>query len=199
MPPIRRRGAVRRLLIMSDEKKRKANWAAVKTALAALDRDAVLGLVRDLYKLSETNKDLLHARLRLGDDPIEKYKRVIDQCMYPNADRGHPIQIAKAKKAIAEYRRAVGDVRGQVDLMLYFVERGNQFTMDYGDIDGPFYDSLVSMYEQAAEAVLDLPRGEREPFQKRLYDLLDASDGTGYGYHDALCDVYASTIMENDA
>jgi hypothetical protein len=184
---------------MSDESQRKPSWAAVKRAFSALDQNAVLQLVQELYELSSTNKDLFHARLHLGGDPIQKYRQIIDKCMYPNADRGHPIQIAKAKKAIGEYRKAVGDPRGQIDLMLHFVERGNQFTLDYGDINGPFYDSLISMYEQAAEAVLDLPDGERQPFRKRLEDLLDASDGMGWGYHDSLCDIYAGTILENDA
>jgi hypothetical protein len=184
---------------MSRREEPKSNWLTVKTAIVDLDRDALLVLIRDLYDLSQSNKHFVHARLRLGKDPVSQYKKIIAECMCPDADRNHPVQISRAKKAISEYRKAASDVRGEIDLMIHFVECGNQFTLDYGDIDAQFYDSLLGMYARAVEAVLKLPESQQELFRKRLWELTESSDGIGWGYHDGLCDEYYSAFPDRDA
>lgn len=179
---------------MSRKEEPRSNWSAVKTAVLDLNRDALLVLIRDLYDLSQSNKHFVDARLRLGQDPLSPYKKIVAECMGPDAVRNHPVQISKAKIAISEYRKAASDVLAEIDLTIHFVECGNQFTLDYGDMDGPFYDSLLGMYARAVEAVVKLPEPQQEPFRKRLWELTESSDGIGWGYHDGLCDEYYSAF-----
>jgi hypothetical protein len=175
---------------MSDKEQLKTSWSAVKTAMENFHRDALMALIRDLYGLSPSNKHFVHARFGLGQDPLAEYKKIVSDCMYPDVYRNHPVQIAKAKKAVSEYRKAAGDIRGEIDLMIHFVERGNQFTLDYGDIDENFYDSLLSMYSRAVKAVIELPESEQESFRERLWELTESSNKIGWGYHDRLCEEY---------
>jgi hypothetical protein len=184
---------------MSPPGQKKSNWSSVKAAVSELSPNELLSLLRDLYELSPTNKQFVDSRLRLGKDQVAPYKKIVAEYMYPNADENHPVQISKAKKAISEYRKAAGDTYGEIDLMIHFVECGNQFTLEYGDINGPFYDALVSMYAKAVEAVAGLPEPDAEPFRKRLWELTKSSDGIGWGYHDGLCDEYYSAFPEEDA
>jgi len=184
---------------MARKEQPKSTWSAVKSTVLKLDRDALMALIRDLYDLSPSNRQYVDARLRLGQDSLIEYKQTVAECMYPDAERNRPVQISKAKKAISEYRKATHDVRGEIDLMIHFVECGNQFTLEYGDIDGPFYDSLLSMYGRAVETVVKLPESQQEPFRKRLLELTKSSDGIGWGYHDGLCDEYYSAFPETDA
>ena len=74
--------------------------------------------------------------------------------------------------------------------MIYYVECGNKFTLDYGDINEAFYDSLIEMYEKAVKAVCKLPKNKKEFFRKRLEKIMISADGIGWGYYDDLCHFY---------
>jgi len=183
---------------MAREKQKKANWSSVKSAIQELEQDEVLDLLRDLYALSPSTKQFFHARLKLGEDRLAPYKKTIQQCMCPDVLRNHSVEISKAKKVIAEFRKASEDVVGEIELMIHFVECGSQFTILYGDIDGPFYDSLLRMYGNAAAAVAGLSEPDRETFRKRLLEIAESCNGIGWGYGDGLWDEYYSAFQDDD-
>jgi hypothetical protein len=61
----------------------------------------------------------------------------------------HKIQlqdIGRSEDAIDRYSKAIDDVKGGTELMIFFVECGNNFTLGYGDIDDDFYDSVLLIY-----------------------------------------------------
>lgn len=184
---------------MPSNKKPKVNWSSVKSALSGFERESLLALIRDLHAFSPGNRQFLHARLKLEQDPVAERKELIAECMSPDVYRNQPVQISKAKKAISDYRRATGDVVGEIDLMTHFVECGNQFTLEFGDIDEPFYDALVGMYVRAVTAILQLPGLQQEPLRKRLLDVARSSEGIGWGYHDGLCDAYYSAFPATES
>ncbi len=51
---------------MTTSNKKKPTWTDLKRALADLDRDALLGLVHDLYAVGKENKAFLHTRFGLA-------------------------------------------------------------------------------------------------------------------------------------
>jgi hypothetical protein len=61
------------------------------------------------------NRDFLHAHFSIGDDPIAPYKKVIEECMFPDGMKNKPIQISTAKKAISEDSKALGDAKGEAE------------------------------------------------------------------------------------
>jgi hypothetical protein len=174
----------------------KPRWPAVRSAISGFDRAALLELIRDLYGLTESNQRFVDARLGLWRAPLAHYKEVVAECMYPDVFRKRPIQISKAKKAISEYRKAARNARGEIELMVHFVECGNSFTLEYGDIDEGFYAALVHMYAKAIKAIKDLPDPEQPAFRDRLWELAKSADGIGWGYYDGLCDAFFSAFPE---
>jgi hypothetical protein len=168
----------------------KPKWSAVKPGVAGLDHKGLVGLVADLYALSKDNRDFLHARFDPAGDPLAPYKAIIDECMYPDVMRNRPIQVAKAKRAISAYSKAAGTPPGEAELMTFFVECRNRFTVDYGDIDEGFYDALLRMFGRAVQRVLELPEPEREALRVRLESVVESGSGIGWGYGDGLCDEY---------
>jgi len=155
-----------------------------------MEQRQLVQLIGDLYRLSKENKDFLHTRFSIGDDPLKPYKKIIDECMYPDVMSNNPIRIQKAKRAISNYSKAIGDKRGEAELMTCFVESGNAFTVDLGDIDAGFYDALIRMYDRAIEKILKLPEEEQNTFRERMKRIMDSSDGIGWGYHDDICELY---------
>ena len=186
---------------MAKSRKAKSDhpsWSNVKGAVANLDYRQLVNLVADLYRFSKENQDFLHARFSVVDDPLAPFKQTIDECMYPDVFKNKPVQISKAKKALASYSKAVGDPLGEAELMTFFVECGNSFTVDLGDIGEEFYDALNRMYRRAIEKVLSLPEGQRDEFKERLKAIMTSSANIGWGYHDALRDDYYTAFVKDE-
>lgn len=93
-------------------KKSAPSWSDVKTKLADFDRAGLLGLVQDLYAASKDNQVFLHARFALGDGVLKPYKATIDRWLWPDLFKNQDTSVAKAKKAISDYKKAIGQPEG---------------------------------------------------------------------------------------
>jgi len=169
-------------------------WREVRAVLATRSSAQLLDLARDLYHLSQENRDFLNARCLATKNRLDPYKEAIDEAIYPDIYSNKPIRISAAKKAISQYTKATKDQAGTLELMVYFVERGNQCTVDYGDIDEGFYSSLESMFGRILEALRHAGPEVVGRVLPRLVAIRDAAAGIGWGYHDFLCDALATAF-----
>ena len=174
----------------------RASFSPIKKALAKHDRQALVALVGELYALSAQNRDFLDARFAESDSALQRYKKIIHHALYPDVMSSDPVSFRDAKKAIADYRKALGEASGVAELIVYAVECGNQFTCDFGDIDGPFYDSLIRMFDSAAKVVSALEPEVAEPFIARLGTIVKRASGTGWGYFDSIADIFAESFPD---
>ena len=170
---------------MTTKKTPKASptWNDVKTKLTDFDRAGLLGLVQDLYAASKENKVFLHARFGLGDDSLQPYKHAITQWINPSDDR-KPQSIAKAKKAISDYKKALGQPEGLAELTVFYCEEVFNFLAACGMDDEGFYDALVRMFEQALSYVLAFPKAQQAAFLVRLYRVRQQGENVGWGVGD---------------
>lgn len=176
----------------------RQTWTTVKSAAGKLARDELLGLVGELYRLSKQNQAFLHARFADAEAAMEDYKKIIAACLYPDVLLDRPLQVAKAKMAVADFCKAVADPVAHVDLMLFFVEQGNAFTVDYGDIDPGFCNTLLAMGRSAVQTICSLPKELQEPFRERLAEIVSSSSGIGWGYHDEMAEIYSAAFPDGD-
>ncbi|TET86787.1 MAG: hypothetical protein E3J46_07360, partial [Desulfobacteraceae bacterium] len=153
---------------MARKKKKAPSWIDVKRNITGLKKDHLYNLIRDLYRLSENNKEFFHTRFSLSKDPLEFYKRIIQDAIHPYLEDNETLDIGRAEDAIERYSKAIDDVKGETELMVFFVECGNNFTLSYGDIDDKFYDSVLLMYEKAIQNVTELSPKEQKVFKERL-------------------------------
>lgn len=170
----------------------------MRAVLAAQGSPQLLELVRDLYRLSQENRDFLNARFLVSENRLERYRKAIDDAIYPNVYQNKPVRISVAKKVISQYSKATGDQAGALELMVYFVERGNQFTVDFGDIDEGFYSSLESMVGRVLATLKSSAPEMIDRYVPRLVAIRDSASGIGWGYHDYLCDALAEILPEED-
>jgi len=174
----------------------KQTWSSVKAAVAKLSQEELLSLVAELYRLSKANQNFLQARFANAEAAMVDCKKIIAECLYPDVLRDRPLQVAKAKKAVGDFCSAVADPIAHADLMLFFVEQGNAFTVEYGDIDAGFYNALLTMARRAVQAIGSLQKELQEPFRERLAEVVRSSSGIGWGYHDDLADIYAAAFPD---
>jgi hypothetical protein len=195
----RRKSAGKGAMAESTEKRAtrtKPGWSDVKARLASFNRAELLALVQSLYAASRDNQAFLHARLDLGSDPIAPYKETISRWVHPDVYKGQDYSISKAKKAISDYKKAIGGPDGMAELTVHFCEEAIAFANAYGLDDESFYDALVRMFRQAVTHALALPEAGRELFLERLGKVMAVGQDMGWGVGDAFADTWAEAGLD---
>jgi hypothetical protein len=178
-------------------KKSKATWVDVKTKLASFDRAALLGLIQNLYASDQGNRAFLHARFGLGEDPLFLYKSTIDRWLWPDAFRGQQTSVSKAKEAIAQYQKAIGDSVGTAELLVFYCERAAGFCQEVDHRDTAYLDSLLRTFNQALKATDKLRGKVRNGLLARLDRVRTTGHHLGYGVGDEM-DVLFSELTSKD-
>ncbi len=170
----------------------KASWSDVKAKLADHDRAGLLSLVQDLYAASKDNQAFLHARLRLGGDLLKPYKATLARWLWPDMFKNQDTSVAKAKKAIADYKKAVGRVDELAELMVFYCEQASGFSCDVGQQDEGYFDAPVRMFEQAVKVTATLPQAQRPALLARLDAVRQRCHDLGYGVGDDMDALFAA-------
>ena len=167
------------------------SWTEIEKQLGELPADEVIKLVKGLHGLSPQNKAWLKSKLlTIAQDAeyLEACRRKVSNYVYKETTRIPPMpRYGEARKVIVEYRKFTDDLRGTLDLMLTYIERGHQFTLDFGDINEPFYLALEDMWERFAVELRRSPARYElyEQFKPRLLKMRRRSD-IGWGYGDTV-------------
>lgn len=183
---------------MTSKKSSDPTWSDVKAKLMDFDRAGMLRLVQDLYAASKDNQNFLHARFGLGNDVLEPYKAIIERWAWPDIDRNQDYSVAKAKKPIADYRKAIGRPQGLAELTVFYCEQAIGFSNEVGLDDGGYYDAFCGMFEQALNTVMALPEAERQPLLERLEDVRLSGQGIGWGVEDDLNALWQDAGLKAD-
>lgn len=183
---------------MKNSTKTKPTWTDLKHQLADLDRSALLGLIQDLYAASKSNQAFLHARFALGKDVLEPYKRTIDRWVCPDVMLNQDISVAKAKKAISDYKKAIGRPQGLAELMVFYCESCMNLLGYCGMNDEGYFNALVRMFEQALKVIAALDPGEQDAFVKRLERVRSEGHNWGWGVGDDMDDLMVAYGFAKD-
>ena len=147
-------------------------------------------LILGIYKTNDKVKEILNVKFvgeKYQEELLESYKEKMFAEFFPKNMRKIP-SFKLAKAMITEFK-SVGNFEMVLDLMLYYVECGTDFTNQFGDIDGPFYDRLCTVYGQFIDQ-LNLKETEDlyMKFKERIESLISSSSGIGWGYGDFIYD-----------
>src|SRR4030042_1740947 len=112
----------------------------LKKELASYDKKQLIGLISELYEKNKSVKEYLDHLISLDDQAYTKeYKAKIKRAFF---SKNGSYNLVSGKKAISDFKKIGSSSTSLVDLMLYYVECGIQFTKDFGDINEKFYASL---------------------------------------------------------
>jgi predicted Ser/Thr protein kinase len=95
--------------------------------------------------------------------------------------RQQDYSVLEAKKAIQDFRKAVGRPEGMAGLTVFYCEEAFDLFDVYAVEDEGYYTALVRMFEQAMKRVIALPEHERTQFIKRLTQVRTAGQELGWG------------------
>jgi hypothetical protein len=168
------------------------SWTQIKAQLETLSKAELFDLLKAVYQLNADTKVFFVSRLTSTPtaELMEPYKKSIRKVFNP--DRGLPdFKIANAKKALNDFKKACSEPVAVVDLYLFYVEQGVICTLNYGDINEGFYSSLEAVYDDAVKQVLNINNEEvTQKFRPRFRNIVSKTSGIGWGFHDALSEMY---------
>jgi Family of unknown function (DUF6155) len=143
----------------------------------------------DLFGKSDFVRDYYENKLKSGDsaEVCEKYKAIINNEFFPARGNGKA-RFSIARKAVTEYRKLAVSAFSTADLMLHYVEIGVEFTKTYGDIDGPFYDSMESMFASAAKFIVE--HEIQDQFKERCLRIVQSASEFGWFFYEGLSYIY---------
>jgi hypothetical protein len=173
---------------MAKDKSTPPSWADVRASLLKFDRAGLQGLIQDLYVTSKDNRAFLHARFGLGSDLLGPYKANISRWINPDLMKGEPVSISKAKRAIADYEKAIGRPEGLAELAIFYCEVAFSFVESCSFESEKYFAALIRMYDRSVNFVLSLPPAERPTYVERLAKLRSRSKDVGWGVEDELND-----------
>ena len=82
--------------------------------------------------------------------------------------KGQPVSVSKAKKTIADYKKAIGRTDGMADLSIFYCEEAFDFLESCSIEDEGYFAALIRMYGHSLELISSLPRAERSSYLDRL-------------------------------
>jgi hypothetical protein len=171
----------------------------LKRQLKEYPQKELIELVVEMFKANKEVQNYLSSKF-LGDAAIEvlfnQARKKIENEFFPDRGLGK-LRLAEAKKEITAFKKATNDEKRTVDLMLFYVESGVDFTNTYGDISEGFYSSMEKMFDQVA---MECDRDEElyKEFSSRLQSVLSEAGGTGWGFQEALVDSYYTIEWVHD-
>lgn len=172
---------------------KKISLTQLKKELKTYKTEELISIIVDCYNLSDDVKKYILVKFEPEnslEQLFEEAKTKILHEFYPN--RGEPkLRLSQAKKAITEFNKLCNDQVKTIELMIYYVEQGVEFTNDYGDINEQFYYSMELMYQN----VLNKIRSERGKdiynlYRDRLEAIVNNTSNIGWGFHDQLAEMY---------
>ncbi len=169
-------------------------WSDAKAMLANFDRTGLIALLKDLHALNPQNRAFLQARLSLGAAPLAPYKATIARWICPDVMRGQNTSVAKAKMAIADYRKASGLAEGLAELSVFYCEQAASLLSYCGIDDDGYFIALVRMYGQALSLTSNLPTVEKEGKLQRLDAVRASFAKVGFGVKDAMDQLWLENV-----
>jgi hypothetical protein len=155
--------------------------------------------VQDLYRASKDNQAFLHARLGVGHDQLQPFKASISRSISPDLMKGQLISVSKAKKAIADYKKAIGRQDGMAELSIFYCEEAFGFLESCSIDDEKYFAALIRMYGQSLEIVSNLPPAERSAYLERLDRLRSRGRNVGWLVDEQFNSLWYETVHEEDS
>jgi hypothetical protein len=173
--------------------KRKLNNMKIKELkknLHILSEEELIRLIVELYKKNEENKELIGSKFdpNMVMEAFEKYKKQIVEEFYPPNDVPRYPKYSNLRRSLKNFKDVSSDQELIADLMLTHVEKGVEYTNEYGDIDEKFYNNIESTYLRLLKHLKkhDL----LAEYKDVCLEIVTATENIGWGFHDELTDIY---------
>lgn len=162
---------------------------SLKTYFSKKTKEQLIEELQFLVKRFSQVKEYYHFQLspEKQEKILDEYKRRIKREFFPERGFGGG-RPSVGKAPILQFLKISSAPDRLIDLMLYYVEQGIQYTLAYGDIDEPFYESVESVYEDALDLIKE--NSLHDQFRARCKKVMTDTNGMGWGFGDYIEELY---------
>ncbi len=163
---------------------------ALKKELSKLSKEQLILHVLDLYENNKAVKEFYNHFLNPQNEEelAKKYKKIIRKEFNVENPMKSTEKFSVAKKAISDLKSLHPSPKILADVMLYLPESACELTSYYGDFSEQFYISAWNNYKTALEFIKT--HGLLKEFKTRAENCLKWASNCGYGFDDAIGDVF---------
>jgi hypothetical protein len=123
-------------------------------------------------------------------DVLRPYKETIARYASPAEPWKNPVKPSLARKAIADYRKAVGDPENLTELMLFYVECGVGHILDWDDYDDAMQNSIVRVFTDGMEMLDRCEKDVAGKLLSRFEAVVQSTADMNWGFYEALRDAF---------
>jgi hypothetical protein len=176
---------------VSTKKSPIRTWLEIRKKLNQCSETDLKGIIGELYALSKSNKNFLDARFLTDNTVLERYEADIQKYISPYEPwkSTQHVSIKDAKKILSDYKKATSDKMGLIHLMIHYVECATHFLCEFGDMYMQYYNSLLSVFENALTLMKTYPDEDVQNFVDRMRSICAQASGMGWGYSDGITDM----------
>jgi len=180
-------------------------WGKIKKRLTEKSDKELLSIISSCYKASDEVKFYLTSIVvddEEADEILMELKERLSQAFWNTAKSGRPLgpNLKEARNIISDVKKVTKNPETIINFMLDYVEHGVEFTNKYGDMWDGYYSSIESMSESLENYLIkNVDKINIAVTMTRIEDIVNKSNGIGWGFHDNLLDMYVGlkcTIKE---
>jgi len=164
--------------------------SSFKKELQKLTKEQLIAQILDLYEKNKAVKEFYNFYLnpRNEKELVKKYKKLIRKELHvENPERGG-FKFSVAKCIISDFKDLQPTSKALADVMLYLPEYACEYTYHHGDISEPFYNGA---YNSFVATLKFLHKNDLlDFFKNRVEQCLKWASSCGYGFGEAIADVY---------
>jgi hypothetical protein len=172
--------------------RRSTNWKKVLPSIEVLSKQQLIEIIHYIHDTCSETSLFLGGRFGKTTISLKPYIAKVKEAASADPMYDEGINWKGAERAIHNYRIASGDNKGVAELLILYVDTANQFTLEYGDIDEGYYESMEEIFQDAVDHLLLMEKENEsiDEYVMRLEEIVDSTSDIGWGYHDSLCDIY---------
>ena len=174
---------------------KKLTFTQIKKELNKKNNAELIDIICELCKISKEAEDRLNLILgndRYIDEVLIAAKEKVRGQFFPKRGLGK-LDLKAAKSEITSFKKMCNDLEKTLDLQMYYVECGIEYTNAFGDISERFYNSMGKMYETVINSLIDAEAPLLiQKFMPRLEKAVSDTEGIGWGFHE---DLYSSFLQ----
>lgn len=169
----------------------------VKKYLNTLTNEQTIEIILKMYNLSVANKNYVINKINpeYENNLLVEYKNIIEnEFAFQHDD--FSLDFKTIKNSIKQYQSISCNPKNVIELILFYVECGINFTQDYGDIGEKFYDDISNAYHDALKCIFK--HNLSSEFKNTCLKLQVKANGIGYGFSDYMSDLFYGYYIDID-
>lgn len=164
--------------------------AKLKRHLLSLTKEQITDIVLELYDARKEAKDYLEFYLALDcNAELEKSKKAIRNEFFTTREFFEKPSLAKCRKVISDFQKLKPEPTIIADLMLFYIEQGCEYTLEFGHMQEQFYTTLEGNFDKTMCFIF--LNGLLACYYERIEKLIDSISDCGWGFYDTLQDIYS--------